>query len=227
MLKPIKRKSLTETIIGQILDFIRVKLNAGDKLPSERALMESLAVGRSSLREAMRALEVMGIVETRAGEGTFVASDNSTRFQKPLEWGVYGSDINLAAVYEARRTMETAIVPLVIEKITNDEINELLEILKKMAVLKSKKDFQDFIELDYLIHKKLSEFVRNDFLKEVMRLTNRIMKEARKDSMKTSDFVEMIGCHRNLVQAVSERDVKKAVKAMKEHFDLTKRLLRL
>ena len=64
MLKAIKRVSLTDKIMEQILGHIRTDIRAGEKIMSERELIEKLGVGRSSLREAMRALEAMGIVET-------------------------------------------------------------------------------------------------------------------------------------------------------------------
>ena len=228
MLKPVKRTSLIDTIIGQLMSYVQNDLSPGDKLMSERELMENLGVGRSSLREAIRALEVMGIVETRAGEGTFVNGDMSLRFQKPLEWGVFGAKKTVADVYEARRTIEIAIMPLVAEKITDKQIKEMQKILTEMENKKQQKELQGFLDLDYLFHKKLAEYTRNDILKEVIKLTYRIMEEERKSSLKTEeDYEEALGLHRTLIDALSNRDGERAAEAMRSHMDYTKKLLKL
>jgi GntR family transcriptional regulator, transcriptional repressor for pyruvate dehydrogenase complex len=228
MLKPVKRTSLIDTIIGQLMKYVQNDLNPGDKLMSERELMENLGVGRSSLREAIRALEVMGIVETRAGEGTFVAGDTSLRFQKPLEWGVFGAKKTVSDVFEARRTIEIAIMPLIAEKITSKQIEEIQDILAGMEEKKEEQELQAFLDLDYLFHKKLAEYTRNDILKEVVKLTYRIMEEERKSSLKTpEDYEEALGLHRVVADALSNRDGEKAAAAMRQHMDYTKKLLKL
>lgn len=228
MLKPIKKMSLTETIIKQLLDFIQNDLSAGDKLLSERELMERLGVGRSSLREAIRALEVMGVLETRAGEGNFVAGDLSLRFQKPLEWGVFGEKKTVKDVFEARRVIEIAIMPLIAEKITDTEFEELKMIFFEMQEIQKKFDLQRFLDLDYLFHKKLAYFTKNDILREVIKLTYRIMEEERKSSLETEeDYKEALALHKKIVDALSKRDGKKAGQAMMDHFAYTKKLLKL
>lgn len=228
MLEPIKKMSLTETIIQQLLNYIQNDLSAGDKLLSERELMERLGVGRSSLREAIRALEVMGVLETRAGEGNFVAEDPGLRFQKPLEWGVFGAKKTVEDVFEARRVIEIAIMPLIAEKITETQIKELENIYLEMKEIQKKFDLQRFLDLDYLFHKKLAKFTKNDILQEVIKLTYRIMEEERKSSLETEeDYKEALALHKKIVDALSKKDGEKAGQAMKNHFAYTKKLLKL
>jgi len=86
-LRPVARTSLSEEIIAQIMDLIqRNVLRPGDRLPPERELCKRFGVGRSSLREALRSLSAMGVVEGRVGEGTFV-NDNQQFVQKSAAVG--------------------------------------------------------------------------------------------------------------------------------------------
>ena len=86
-MRPVHRTSVSDEIVAQITDLIaREVLKPGDRLPAERELCKRFGVGRSSLREALRSLAMMGILDGRVGEGTFVC-DNSKYLEKALQWG--------------------------------------------------------------------------------------------------------------------------------------------
>ena len=85
--KPIDKTSLSEEIAGQIMHLISTgDLMPGQKLPSERELRVRFGVGRSSLREALRCLSIVGVLETRVGEGTFLSLNRDKFIGKVLEW---------------------------------------------------------------------------------------------------------------------------------------------
>ena len=86
---PIRRTSLSDKIIEQIIDLISRKvLKPGQRLPSEKDLCKRFGVGRTSIREALRSLAVMGILDGRVGEGTFVSKNNQRYFERNLQWGL-------------------------------------------------------------------------------------------------------------------------------------------
>ena len=88
-MQPIVRVSLSDKIIEQIVDLIaRNVLKPGERLPSERELCKRFGVGRSSLREALRSLAVMGILEGKVGEGTYVSANNNKYLEKAWQWGL-------------------------------------------------------------------------------------------------------------------------------------------
>ena len=88
-LKPISRLSLSDEIVEQIIDLIsRGILRPGERMPSEKQLCQQFGVGRTSVREALRSLSVMGILEPHAGEGTYVSGDNSRYLEKTMQWSL-------------------------------------------------------------------------------------------------------------------------------------------
>ena len=98
-MKPVSRTSLSDEIVQQITALIsREVLKPGERLPSERELCKRFGVGRTSLREALRSLAVMGILDGRVGEGTFVSSSNNKYLAKSLQWGLLLDRFEIAAV---------------------------------------------------------------------------------------------------------------------------------
>ena len=88
-LKPVLKESLHRKIADAIIDYIHTSgLKAGEKLPSERALSESLSISRNSLREALRVLENEGIIEVRTGKGAYVTGGSSENIINVKLWKV-------------------------------------------------------------------------------------------------------------------------------------------
>src|SRR5262245_35819330 len=90
---PITRTTVADEIVKRLVDLIlEGRLKPGDKLPSERELMDRLAVGRSSLREAIKMLRAIGVVDVAAGEGMFVGRGDASALTQPLSWGLLLSE---------------------------------------------------------------------------------------------------------------------------------------
>ncbi|MBN1671962.1 MAG: FadR family transcriptional regulator [Kiritimatiellae bacterium] len=215
-LKRIKKRTITELVAEQLIH-LAMQLKGGEKLPSERELMEQLGVGRSSLREALRSLEIMGLVETRTGEGTFVAGDTSGIFRRPLEWGVFNGQKSLDQLLEARRVFELAIVELVTDRITEEELAVLEAIMQEMENY-GPGDFEAFLAADLRFHDLIAKATRNDVLYETIHLTRRIISAERTRSFgKPEDYVESSRYHRNVLEALKARDAAAVREAMAAH----------
>src|SRR5262245_59456553 len=107
-MKPVTRTSLSDEIVQQIIDLIsREVLKPGDRLPSERELCKKFGVGRTSLREALRSLAVMGILDGRVGDGTFVSDSNSKYLAKSLQWGLLLDRKKVQDLIETRLMLES------------------------------------------------------------------------------------------------------------------------
>ncbi|PYV34221.1 MAG: hypothetical protein DMG22_06920 [Acidobacteria bacterium] len=105
---PIDKTSLSEEIAGQIMSLVSSgDLMPGQKLPSERELCLRFGVGRSSLREALRCLTIVGVLETRVGEGTFLAMNRDKFIGKVLEWRVATERKNVENLMKVRLALET------------------------------------------------------------------------------------------------------------------------
>ena len=131
-LRPVARTSLSEEIIAQIMDLIqRNVLCPGDRLPPERELCKRFGVGRSSLREALRSLSAMGVVEGRVGEGTFV-NDNQQFVQKALQWGMLLDRKMVGDLIETRLMLESETVFWAAQRGEKEDIHPVEEALAQM-----------------------------------------------------------------------------------------------
>src|SRR5690606_8537975 len=129
---PLARRGFTtdtvSAIKGMILDG---RLRPGDQLPSERALSEALGVSRPTVREAIRSLQAMNIVETRHGAGTFVSSLSVEELLRPLQFALALSDFAMEHLFEVRLMLEPGAAELAAERASDDEIEELRECARR------------------------------------------------------------------------------------------------
>src|SRR5215813_10412106 len=132
-LTPVVRTTLTADVCRKLVShLVRGDWQAGERIPSERDLGRLLGVGRASLREALKALEIMGMVESRVGEGTFVCH-RSEFLSRPLLWSITGSDqTQVKELIEARRLMEGELASLAAERGSTEDLKEIAQYLDRM-----------------------------------------------------------------------------------------------
>src|SRR5690348_12013957 len=119
-------QSLGQQVVARVLELIRTgNLRPGDRLPPERELVEIFSISRPSLREAMRALSTLGIVESRHGGGTFVTDLDARTLLAPLDFFLQLSQVNLDDTFESRRIIEIEIVRKAATKATKADIGDL------------------------------------------------------------------------------------------------------
>ena len=117
-MRPVQRTSVSDAIIAQITELIeRNVLKPGDRLPPERELCKRFQVGRSSLREALRSLSMMGLLDGRVGEGTFVC-DKGQYVERALQWGFLLDGKKLQDLSETRLMLESQNAYLAAERAT-------------------------------------------------------------------------------------------------------------
>lgn len=160
-MKALQKENLSEQISERLRDYIIENgLRPGDKLPTEAELMQIFGVSRSSVREAMKLLQVSGVIDVKPGRGAVVNSfDTSAAFDK-LSWGLHlvsDNDIFLELL-EARRLFESMVLPLVIERMDDEHLNELRCWLDKMKSSSAVEEYRDY---DTMFHKTLIESVHN------------------------------------------------------------------
>src|SRR5512145_3015838 len=132
MLKAIRKTRIYEEVVSQVHDLIKAgKFKAGDQLPSERELAETFKVSRTSVREALRALETEGLVISRTGTGTFVADLPIESLVAPLAKLLIEEKHALADVFELRKLIEPQIASLAAERATVRDIERMYRLLDK------------------------------------------------------------------------------------------------
>ncbi|NMO78796.1 FadR family transcriptional regulator [Bacillus sp. UniB3] len=129
-------------------------LKPGDKLPSERVLSETLRAGRSSIREALRALELLGLIETRKGEGTFLRDFQGHKLVELISTFILQNDKAKQDVLETKNYIQLNALYIAMEKITQDEIEHLKHWVKEQAISESEFFFQLIkIADNFLVHR--------------------------------------------------------------------------
>src|SRR5947208_12339953 len=124
-LAPIKSTRIYEEIVRQVKQMITEgRLKSGDQLPPERDLAEKFVVSRTSVREALRALESLGLIEIRPGEGTFVREVSIESLIEPLALVMASQREAIGELFEARRMIEPIIAGMAAPRATRDEVQE-------------------------------------------------------------------------------------------------------
>jgi GntR family transcriptional repressor for pyruvate dehydrogenase complex len=218
----IERKRLTDQIIDQLIAMISDgKLKPGDKLPSETALMEQFGVGRSSLREAVGALSLIGMLTVRPGHGTHVAPSAGESFSKPLRWGMFMSwREKLHEFIEARITIEQTLVGMAVERATEAEIEEIKRSHNLLKVSKLTK--RKTIEADLVFHMSIAKASHNSvlarFLEELRQPVKNWMEQ--KASLYGEKNYNVFEEHDAIVKAIEAHNPENARKAIREHLEL-------
>jgi len=163
-LRPIKTKKIYEEIVDQIRQLIiDGHLKPGDKLPAERDLVESFKVSRSSIREALSALEMMGLLEVRTGEGTFIKKIKPESMLSSLAWSLYLDKGSVLEMLEVRKMIEVQAVGYAAQRATVKEINELAQTLENMKnnlnnseIISEKADLKFHYTIAIATHNKIT-----------------------------------------------------------------------
>ena len=192
------------------------QLKNGDRLPSEDELSKSVGVGRSTVREALRVLELMGLVETKRGKGTIVKENNIKSFNDKIQTSVNALGIDSYYVYELDRLLEPGLAQLVAQRATDADINELESILGNMK--QSVDAGGGGKEESLAFHKAIYDIIKNPFLDIIFDLTKDVHQSDRETILSLTDRGNITyEEHYKIFEAIRSRDGAKAYKYMDRH----------
>jgi GntR family transcriptional repressor for pyruvate dehydrogenase complex len=216
-LGPIHKQDLRQRVVGRIVELIRTgNLRPGDRLPPERELVEIFSISRPSLREAMRALSTLGIVESRHGGGTFVTDLDARTLLAPLDIFLQLSQVNIEDTFESRRIIEIEIVRKAAVKARRGDIADLKEMIAAHA--KIQKDPVGFRILDSRFHEKLSSIAGNAVLQRVAYwLYNMDLHIRRRATAEPGLIAQSTEDHADIAAAIAAHDPDRAAAAMAQH----------
>ncbi|WP_175548493.1 FadR/GntR family transcriptional regulator [Dethiosulfatibacter aminovorans] len=128
------RKQAYYKVIEYISDQVeKGALGKGDRVPSEREMVDFLGIGRNSIREALKILDILGVVDRRQGDGTYIKDRFDKWFSRPMSVAIMLSETSRKEVFEFRNMIEVEIASLAAERITDEEIEELTECYDEMT----------------------------------------------------------------------------------------------
>jgi GntR family transcriptional repressor for pyruvate dehydrogenase complex len=230
---PIKTKRLYEEIVEQIKQLITDgKLKPGDRLLAERELAEQFQVSRASVREAIRTLEMLGVIDIRPGEGTFVRDSETDDIIRPLAMFLAVERSSLLDMFEMRRIFETATASLAAERATEEELDHIEAMLEKMRERLNVLDPEKGEEFDAAFHYAVAEATHNSLLTKLFKTVSEEFAKANSvarrqlyhDSVQNAQ--KIIDQHSEILGAIRSRSPKEASAAMLNHLNFAEGELR-
>jgi GntR family transcriptional regulator, transcriptional repressor for pyruvate dehydrogenase complex len=217
--KPIKKRRLSDEVTAQIRAGIAAgDIVPGDKLPAERQMADSFAVSRGAVREALRNLELAGVVSMQHGVkgGAFVSNGNPDIMGDNLKDLLHLGGISLQELTEARVWIETIVTRIVCERATDEDIDALTANVDKAEAMFKQGRFDDKIDVNVEFHNILARATKNSMMAMLMSALMEVMRSISHEvGGETHDLT--IRARRKFLKLLRNRDAEGAAKAMEIH----------
>lgn len=216
-MEPIDRSGITELVVQRIKDLLaRGELRAGSRLPPERELADMLNISRPSLRTALKALSVMGIIRAKPGAGTYIAESIPEVFTEPMHFMTLINNTSVEELFEARRIIEAGLAEMAAERATEEDLAALQSEINGMR--ETIGDPESFLRHDISFHQAIARAADNKLMSGVMDTIAQLLYHIRRQTIASaSDFEEAINWHQKIFEAIRKRDAKRAKEMLSSH----------
>ncbi len=210
-MKPIEGESVVQKVINRITFAINAgHFKMGDKLPSEFVLMEELRVSRNSLREAMKILSALGIVEIKRGDGTYICSQIKPSMFDSMIYDLILVSSTSEEIVELRQTLDEAVLRLAIAKRTEQDIEKLKEYINLMRKYFNNGEISKAAEIDYEFHLYLTDCCKNAFLSRIVKGIYSLFEHSIEKNIRTESlFAKADEHHQEMLDCLVNRDYDK------------------
>lgn len=226
MFSSISNKKVYEQVIEQIQNNImNGTFKKGDKLPSERDLSEKMGVSRTSIREALRVLETMGVVESRQGEGNFICSNIEKSLLQPLSMMFKLNEGSWNDIFELRNILEIECARLSALRATDLDCRELVSIINDMEKeTLGENRLNILVDLDKKFHNNLSNISKNYLIESLFITTSNLFEKFIEDARYkiisydcSNRSTDLLIQHKNICEAIIKKDENAAAESMRKH----------
>ena len=221
MLEPIKSQRLhREVQIRLRMYIIDNKLEPGDRLPTEKEIASQLGVSRNVVREALKALEALGLVEVRMGSGTHVARFDAARYLDNYTYSLMVNGVGIKELWEVRRALELAFIDKVVEHIGDEDLQELDDQIAAMEAIAAD---SNILVMSLQIHHLMYRCLKNNILTALFDAFGEFWSRIYEPEWPISPDVSTwcLQIHKRLVKALHRRDANAARAALEEDFGST------
>lgn len=178
-IEPIQRETVMDMVARRIEQLVRSgDLKAGDRLPPEPKLAQMLHVSRGSLREALKGLMYLGLIKSRAGDGTYIRSSLSRVLSRHFQWMILLNEVKHLEIYELRKIIEPDVAALAAKRATRTEIERLEAALDGMS--QAMGNPEAFLAFDIQFHEAFAQASGNAAIQTTVRMLYHATSEARK-----------------------------------------------
>ena len=187
----------------------------GSVLPTERALAEKLGVGRPAIRESIKALTILDVLESRRGDGTYIKSLDGLRKGWPAKIDLGATDFSVLDLLEVRKMVEPKAAKLAASRATEAHLRRIGALRSGIRELK---EWGAVSEHDLFLHTAIIEAAGNPILSEINKSLARLLRRSREISgARAPNRTQMLRMHDKIVDAILKGDGEEAEKAMLDH----------
>jgi GntR family transcriptional repressor for pyruvate dehydrogenase complex len=214
----VRRNRVYEEVAKQIERLILTKLKPGDKLPSERELADMLRVSRGSIRDAIRGLELMGLVEPRQGTGTIVREVSADSLVNPFANALKRRKELVSELLDFRKMLEPPLAARAATHASPEELSEMEEILRRQEEKQRQGDAA--VAEDAEFHYSVALASDNSVVLKVIDILMDLLRDTRARSLQVEGRPQKsLSGHRRILAAIKRHDGEAAKAAMRRHLE--------
>ena len=218
-LKPLERASVSSTVMDQIVQYLLSgDLKPGDKLPTEHEFAQQLGVGRNSIREAIKMLSSIGVIEIKRGAGTFIAESMSASILNPLILSLVFEQGASGELLELRFLLDTGVAELVIEKARDQDIKRLEDANQQFHEETLREDHDNphaLRDFDLNFHRLFYDLAGNTLLNKIAQAIYTLFFASIEETVE-ADPITADENHRMIIEAMKQPDVGLLRRRMRE-----------
>jgi GntR family transcriptional regulator, transcriptional repressor for pyruvate dehydrogenase complex len=224
-IKAVEKRRAYEDVVAQIRALIDDgRLKQGDQLPTERELSETFRVSRATIREAIRTLESLKLVQSRQGDGTYVLASNEETLVQPLAAVLFNEKDTIYDIFYVRKIIEPHVAELAAENATLEEIAELATLIKEHE--EAIADGKNVTKYDSAFHGLLARMSKNPILERLLSALVDLFEQTRGEYLQNDERAKksFIG-HHEVFTAVKNGDCTAARRAMSRHLEKVEKIV--
>lgn len=220
LLTPIKKTRVSDIVVDQITVLIENgSLKIGDRLPTERDMVDQWQVARASVREAMRILEFSGVIEVRPGKGAFVVGDaGNLEGEEGVRQWFSDHATEAMAMLEVREALERRATRLAAERASPEQIANIEEVINKAQESIAEGDLAQLVYLDRKFHRLVATASQNQIFTQLVDMVTDAMVDPRRSLMRLPGrATQSWSAHREILETIKHRDPDRAERAVDAH----------
>jgi GntR family transcriptional regulator, transcriptional repressor for pyruvate dehydrogenase complex len=218
------KEDITSMLVGAFKQLISEgSLAPGSRLPPERELAESFGVSRSSLRQALKVLEIMGVISQRVGDGTYLNTAAASILSEPLEFLILLDGISFHELMEARLIVEPELAARAAARATADDVAELRRALSAMETRRL--DHDQFVEADMRFHQAVFRIAGNRVCSLMFTVVHSSLERLIRLTSQLVEPEHTLQLHKRIYLAIRRGDAEQARRRMIEHLEDARDLL--